>query len=174
MCGIVGVIDSSDQVSNLTLRNMINTLKYRGPDKQDFFTKSFSSCSVGLGHSRLSILDLSENGNQPKKSFCGKYTIVHNGEIYNFKEIREKLIKRKYTFYSNSDTEVILNAFSEWGVDCVNQFIGMFAFAILDQVDRKLYIFRDRAGVKPLYYFYYEGIFLFASELKAFFQLYTS
>src|SRR5690606_25417047 len=114
--------------------------------------KEFPNSAIGLGHRRLSILDLSPLGHQPY-SFQN-LTLVFNGEIYNFKEVREKLVKKGYSFLSNSDTEVIIKAYDAYGISCVDEFIGMFAFALLDSAKEKLFLVRDRAGVKPLYYYW--------------------
>ena len=147
---------------------MTNVLEHRGPD--DFGYEVFDSPNavVGLGHRRLSILDLSPQGHQPFFSPDYRYCIVYNGEIYNYHEIKVLLENLGYSFHSTSDTEVLLNAFIEWGVDAVNKFTGMFAFTIYDTISEKVYLFRDRAGVKPLYYYFNKGLFLFSSELKSF------
>jgi asparagine synthase (glutamine-hydrolysing) len=170
MCGIVGLISASSDGSGLAAIKSLNfKIKHRGPDSDDYWA---SSCGrIHLGHSRLSVLDLSTASLQPMKSRCGRYVIVFNGEIYNFNEIREILISKGRDFNSTGDTEVVLTAYMEWGQDCVQYFNGMFAFAIVDQgnsqVEPSVYFARDRAGEKPLYYtadFY--GL-QFASELKA-------
>jgi len=122
---------------------------------------------IGFVHRRLSILDLSKNGHQPMTYGDGRYVITFNGEIYNFKEIRAELEKEKYSFISNSDTEVILAAYCEWGEQCVDRFIGMWAFAIFDQQERQIFFSRDRFGIKPLYYSYIDGVLIYASEIKA-------
>ena len=148
MCGICGYINFSKigQDSSV-LKNMVNTLHHRGPDSQGFFEDH--EHHVFLGHARLSIIDISDNGKQPM-TFCN-LTIVFNGEIYNYREIKKELIALGHSFKTNSDTEVILHSFNEWGADCVSRFIGMFAFAIYDSYKQTVSIFRDRAGVKPLY-----------------------
>ncbi|MCH9740020.1 MAG: asparagine synthase (glutamine-hydrolyzing), partial [Epsilonproteobacteria bacterium] len=127
-----------------------------------------SNYSLGLGHRRLSILDLSPLGSQPM--YYKELTIIHNGEVYNFAEIKTELMEKGYEFTSHTDTEVILKAFHAWGVKCVDKFRGMFAFAIYNKGQEELYIFRDRAGVKPLYYHQSDDLFLFGSELKSFYQ----
>lgn len=167
MCGITGIISNNQDHINDTIKRMVATMSHRGPDANGVEIIHFENKHVALGHARLSILDLSENGAQPKSSHNQRYWIVHNGEIYNFKEIQKELIAHGHSFQSESDTEVILNAFAEWGVECVHKFTGMFAFAILDTQTQILRIFRDRAGVKPLYYFNQNGNIGFASELKA-------
>lgn len=122
-----------------------------------------------LGHRRLSILDLSERGHQPMR-YQDKYWIVYNGEIYNYIEVREELVQAGYTFTSNSDTEVILAAYDKWGVDCLNKFNGMWAFVLVDCDRKRVFLARDRFGVKPLYYHQAPGVFVFASEPKAIFE----
>lgn len=166
MCGIVGVIDHHKQTSQACLESMRDTLVYRGPDSAGAYRDESAYAQVGLAHRRLSILDLSVLGNQPMH--YEDLHIVYNGEVYNFDEIKDELISLGYDFVSHTDTEVILKAFHAWGVECVEKFRGMFAFVIYDKKSQKLFMFRDRAGVKPFYYYAKEGLFLFASELKAF------
>ena len=167
MCGLAGIISNQRDCDEDILGAMLGCLSHRGPDDSGTKIIDFKNLRVGLGHTRLSILDLSQKGRQPKESLNKRFIIIHNGEIYNYKEIQKELINRGYKFESETDTEVILNAFAEWGVDCVNKFIGMFVFVILDKKTEKLLIFRDRAGVKPLYYYHKNGSFCFSSELKA-------
>lgn len=140
-------------------------MQHRGPDYQD--VKIFPEQECLLGHARLSIIDLSAGANQPLA--YGKYTIVFNGEVYNFREIKKELADLGHQFQLDSDTEVIVHAYEQWGKECVQRFIGMFAFAILDQEANKLFLARDRAGIKPLYYYERNGVFLFGSELKVFY-----
>lgn len=168
MCGIVGVIDLRNRVEEVLLRRMLATLSYRGPDDTGIFVGHFDGVSLGLGHSRLSVIDLSPLGHQPMH--YKNLSIVFNGEIYNYEDIKEELLSYGHEFRSHSDTEVVLHSFEQWGVQSVDRFIGMFAFAIVDKHRRVLYLFRDRAGVKPLYYFNKNGLLIFASELKAFHQ----
>jgi len=164
MCGIVGFIDRNRNIN--ILNDMLKIQSYRGPDDSGvYFDKK---CGVHFGHNRLSIQDLSSQGHQPFVSDCENYVIVFNGEVYNFKNIKIELEKLGYEFISNSDTEVILYSYKEWGIKCIDKFIGMFAFAILDKVEDKLVLIRDRAGVKPLYYYIYEDHFMFSSEIKSF------
>jgi len=166
MCGIAGLIDFN-KASNLNdLKAMVKTINHRGPDDNGFELFESENAHIGFAHARLSIIDLSEGGHQPMhyKQYC----IVYNGEIYNFNEIRKELIKEGNVFISESDTEVILHAFEKWGIDAIKKFIGMFAFVIYDNLLNEITIVRDRAGVKPLYYYWHNGLFLFASELKAF------
>jgi len=140
-------------------------LEYRGPDFEDFFVKQDNDQNIGLAHRRLSIIDISKLGNQPM--YFENLVMVFNGEVYNYVEIREKLLKKGYKFISNSDTEVVIKAFHCYGKEAVNQFIGMFAFAIYDQISQKLYLGRDRFGVKPLFIYRDNNTLCFASELKS-------
>lgn len=168
MCGIVGFIDFKKQMSENTLFQMVISTSYRGPDDTGIKLYETDYCTIGFGHNRLSIIDLSGAGHQPME--YSNLTIVFNGEIYNYKEVKLKLKSLGHLFISTSDTEVILHAFKEWGVKCVDLFIGMFAFVIYDKDQNKIFLFRDRAGVKPLYYYWNDNLFLFGSELKAFFE----
>lgn len=165
MCGICGFI-SKREISLAQLKEMNDLMVHRGPD--DSGAQIFPAAegySVGLAHRRLSILDLSSLGHQPMDSADGRLTIVYNGEIYNFKELRQQLTS--YPFRSSCDTEVILAAYLQWGISCVEHFNGMFAFAIFDREEQALYLARDRIGKKPLYYWLQDGELVFASELKA-------
>lgn len=164
MCGIVGFIDKNKSIE--TLKDMLQIQSYRGPDDSGVYFDEKSG--VHFGHNRLSIQDLSSHGHQPFISDCENYVIVFNGEVYNFKTVRVELEKLGYKFISNSDTEVILYSYKEWGIKCIDKFIGMFAFAILDKLQNKLVLVRDRAGVKPLYFYTYENQFMFSSEIKSF------
>ncbi len=166
MCGLTGFSDFTKRSSAAILQSMTDVIAYRGPDDQGQFVKEFQNTQVGFGHRRLSILDLSPLGHQPYQH--NNLTLIFNGEIYNFKEIREKLILKGYTFESNSDTEVIIKSFEANGISCVDEFIGMFAFALLDHNKERLYLVRDRAGVKPMYWYFKNDTFLFGSELKSF------
>ena len=168
MCGIAGFIDFTKKSTESNLLAMTDQLRHRGPDDYGLYFDTNNDASIGLGQRRLSILDLSSKGHQPM--IFNDWIIVFNGEIYNFKEIASELIKFGYTFKSGSDTEVIIKAFDKWGVKAVDHFIGMFAFVLLDKNTNQIYIFRDRAGVKPLFYYFKDGLFLFASELKSFHQ----
>lgn len=165
MCGIGGFIDQSGELDEATLTRMQESLRHRGPDDRGLCVLTEGAARIGLAHTRLSILDLSEAGHQPMR--FGSLTIVYNGEIYNFRELRETLAGLGHTFHTDCDTEVILHAFSEWGVDCLARFIGMFAFVLHDSRSRKIYFVRDRAGVKPLYIHTGKEFWLFGSELKA-------
>lgn len=162
MCGITGIINKeSDLTDELELRRMNDLIAHRGPDGEGFYL----SGRVGFGHRRLAIIDLSDDGHQPM-SFADRYVITFNGEVYNYIELREELIKLGYIFKSKSDTEVILAAYDKWGEDCVTHFNGMWAFAIHDTKKNIVFCSRDRFGVKP---FYYQGTaesFKFGSEIK--------
>ena len=164
MCGIAGYV--SNEISQEIGYKMAIAMKHRGPSHQGAMV--FERQQSVLAHARLSIIDLSEGANQPM--LLGDLAIVFNGEVYNFRDIRKELIALGHKFLLDSDTEVIIHAYQEWGVKCVDRFIGMFAFAILDKNKNELVIMRDRAGVKPLYYYDAGDTFMFASELKAFYQ----
>jgi asparagine synthase (glutamine-hydrolysing) len=166
MCGITGFIDFSKKQNQSTLENMVQTLKHRGPNNNGALLYKDEFAFVGLGQTRLAIIDVSNDGNQPMQ--YKHLSIVFNGEIYNYKEIKRELIQLGHKFSSNSDTEVILHAFEEWKTECVHKFIGMFAFVIYDKNNNNIYAYRDRAGVKPFFYYKKNGVFMFASELKAF------
>ena len=166
MCGIVGFCDFTKQSGLKTLKNMTSVLNHRGPDDEGHRIIKSEFAKVGIGHKRLSVLDLSANGHQPM-SFKG-LEIVYNGEIYNYKEIRNELIDAGYLFVSDTDTEVLLKAFHKWGLRSIDKLNGMFAFAIYDKNQKKLFLVRDRVGVKPLYFYQSENLVLFASELKSF------
>lgn len=142
---------------------MMSAQGHRGPDDSGVF----SSSGITLGHNRLSIIDLSPAGHQPMDYAAGRFTITYNGELYNFKELKEDLEARGHKFKSKSDTEVILAAFAEWGEDCLNRFNGIFALALWDRGKNKLFVARDHVGVKPFYYFWDGSRFIFASEIKA-------
>lgn len=162
MCRINGILAKS--ISEDVMINSRDSLSYGGPDDAGTFIDSIDG--IGLGQRRLSIIDLTAGGHQPM--IYKEFVIVFNGEIYNFEEIRNSLTNFGIRFNSNSDTEVILKAFEKWGYSCVNLFRGMFAFAIWNKKTKKLLLCRDRIGVKPLYWYQKEGLFMFASELKAF------
>jgi len=166
MCGIVGFIDFKKKTSCEDLEKMTHTLTHRGPDAFGVEDFNFENFQLGLGHRRLSIIDLSEGGKQPM-SFKNHW-ICFNGEIYNYDEIKKELIHLGHTFESTSDTEVVIHAYVEWGSSCLDKFIGMFAFTVVNTADNKIFCARDRAGVKPFFYYLKDGLFLFSSELKAF------
>jgi asparagine synthase (glutamine-hydrolysing) len=162
MCGIVGIYSKigidRGQVEKATL-----LLRHRGPDNYGFFFDSM----IALGHRRLSVIDLSEKGKQPITNEKQDMYIVYNGEIYNFKELRGELEFLGHRFNSNTDSEVVLHAYEEWKEKCLERFNGMFVFAIWDDRNKKLFIARDRVGIKPLYYYFDKDRFIFASEIKA-------
>ena len=165
MCGLVGVAASKPQVDRAWLPGACRTLTHRGPDDSGEWWSDDGR--VGLAHRRLSIQDLSAAGQQPMHLAARGLSIVFNGEIYNFRELRSELKKRGYAFRSNSDTEVLLTAYDAWGTDCLARFNGMFAFALYDARRSQLFLARDRAGEKPLFYRLNDGALHFASELKA-------
>ena len=164
MCGLLGIVDYKKSINASLFNEMLNSLKHRGPDDEGVEVFSLDSCSIFLGHRRLSIIDISSNGHQPM--LYEHLVIIYNGEVYNFKDIRQDLISEGYSFDSNSDTEVILKSYHFWGIDCVERFRGMFAFAIYDSEQQEIIIFRDRAGVKPLYYSQTDNALIFSSELR--------
>jgi asparagine synthase (glutamine-hydrolysing) len=166
MCGISGFIDFNKKSSRDHLVQMTDVLTHRGPDAGGYEFINKENCNVGLGHRRLSIIDLSCNANQPFK--LKDWSIVYNGEIYNFQEIRSELEQLGRVFSTTSDTEVLINAFDEWKEHSIDKLIGMFSFAIYNHATELLYLVRDRVGVKPLYYYWHDGLFLFSSELKSF------
>ena len=159
MCGIAGFIDTGFDYP--TLERITNTLHHRGPDAFGFYYEN----EVGLGHRRLSIIELSELGAQPYK--YEQLVLVFNGELYNYQEVKKDLEKEGYQFNSNSDTEVLIKAFHKWKEKAVDRFVGMFAFAVYDKVTEEMFLFRDKVGVKPLYYSIAKGL-VFGSELKVF------
>jgi len=168
MCGIAGFCDFNKKSSRQTLVRMTDVLSNRGPDDFGYSFHETRDVNIGLGHRRLSILDLSERGHQPM--VFQSLEIVYNGEVYNFKEIRKELEECNYTFDSDGDTEVVLKAYHKWGVKAVDKFNGMFAIVIYDRKNDKIICIRDRAGVKPFYYYHNGNILMFSSELKSFHQ----
>jgi asparagine synthase (glutamine-hydrolysing) len=168
MCGIAGFIDWGNQSNEQQLEQMTAALVHRGPDGGNTHFEQLTAFQVGLGHRRLSIIDLSDRAKQPMQRQDN--WLVFNGEVYNHVAIRNELIKEGYQFESDSDTEMILHAYRHWGIQCVEKFVGMFAFVLWDKKTNELYIVRDRAGVKPLFVYQVEGMLLFASELKSFHQ----
>ncbi len=164
MCGIVGII-SKNSIEPDVLIQARDMLKHRGPDDGGIFVSKDGK--ILLGHRRLSIIDISFLGHQPMSTPDGRFHMVFNGEVYNYLEIKKELENFGYQFKSTSDTEVVLYAFERWRENSFSRFIGMFAIAIWDDLEKKLYLCRDRLGKKPLYYYFYDGVFAFASELKA-------
>lgn len=164
MCGIVGIIRFDEKpIKKEELQTMMQVIKHRGPDDEGVFIDGH----VGLGHVRLSILDLSSAGKQPMSDSTGRYTIIQNGESYNYIELREELKALGYKFTTQTDTEVLLNGYIEWGESVLDKLNGMFALAIYDKEKQTLFIARDRFGVKPLYYHIGDGQLIFASEISA-------
>lgn len=164
MCGIVGIFNlNGEPVSPVILRNMTDAIKHRGPDSEGFYVDSF----VGLGHRRLAIIDLSRAGHQPMITEDKQFAITYNGEIYNFEDLKAELENLGHKFRSRTDTEVILQAYVQWGANCIHKFNGMFAFAIWDKTRQELFLARDRYGIKPLYYTFVGPTLIFASEQKA-------
>ena len=166
MCGISGFIDFKKTSGIDILQSMTDTLHHRGPDGSGIELLANSHAQVGFGHRRLSIIDLSEHGKQPMQ--FQHLWICFNGEVYNYAEIKKELVELGHSFTGNSDTEVIIHSYAEWGEKCIDRFIGMFAFVIYDTQNNTVYCVRDRAGVKPFFYYFKDGLFLFSSELKSF------
>ncbi|MEK6302734.1 MAG: asparagine synthase (glutamine-hydrolyzing) [Acidobacteriota bacterium] len=165
MCGICGVVGQADEQ---LIKSMLARIAHRGPDDEGIYIAEMSTGDrAGLGHRRLSIIDLSPAGHEPMPDASGKIWLTYNGEIYNFKALRRELEARGHRFKSETDAEVIIYAYLEWGRDCLARFNGMFAFAIWDARDESLFIARDRLGIKPLYYADTPAGFAFASEIKA-------
>lgn len=164
MCGIVGYV-SCTPVKSEIFSAMIASIGHRGPNDSGFQICYNSGKEIALGHRRLSILDLTMKGHQPM-NLGGRYTIVYNGEIYNFIDIKKELEGYGYIFTTGTDTEVVLASYDKWNEGCVTKFNGMFAFAIYDRIKMTLFLARDRIGKKPLYYYYLDSTFIFASELK--------
>src|ERR1700736_6600077 len=164
MCGICGVFstDQRQRVDSEALRAMNQQIVHRGPDDDGFFVEG----NVGLAMRRLSIIDI-QTGHQPITNEAESLWIVFNGEIYNHQELRKNLESRGHRYRTKSDTETIIHLYEQWGDDCVKHLRGMFAFAIWDRSKRRLYIARDRLGIKPLYYYYDGKTLLFGSEIKA-------
>ncbi len=172
MCGIAGFTIATGDNKNYSsvISAMVESLKHRGPNAQS----SWNNETIYLGHARLSIIDLTESANQPMHSGDGRYVIIYNGELYNYKDLKLELQRMAqgntnlpYNFKTNSDTEVILAAYQRWGTDCLSKFNGMFAFALYDTIDKTLFIARDRVGIKPLYYAYVNDQLVFASEVRS-------
>src|SRR3989338_2908098 len=165
MCGIAGIfyIDAEKRVEKVLLERMTDSLTHRGPDDRAIFIDK----NLGLGFCRLSIIDLSPDGHQPMSNEDKTIWLIANGEIYNFQELRPALEIKGHRFKSKTDTEVIIHAYEEYGTDCLEHLDGMFAFAVWDTRKRELFLARDRFGIKPLHYYYKDGIFAFGSEIKA-------
>jgi asparagine synthase (glutamine-hydrolysing) len=165
MCGIAGIVSLGGRpVGHDRLAAMTAALRHRGPDGAGDYIDD----AVGLGHRRLAVIDLTDNARQPMTGETGDVVVTYNGEIYNFRALREQLESLGHRFRSSTDAEVVVHGFEEWGAACVERFNGMFAFAAWDRRVRTLTLARDRYGIKPLYYTRLAHAFLFASEIKAF------
>lgn len=164
MCGIVGFVSDKPNKAKI-IKNMTDKIMHRGPDGEGYYIDK----NIALGHRRLAIIDL-ENGKQPMTSQDKNLSIVFNGEIYNYKELRNELEKKGHNFKTNCDTEVLLHGYEEWGVDVPTKLRGMFAFAIWDKKNKTLFCSRDHFGIKPLYYYQNKGVFMFSSEIKSFLE----
>ncbi|UCD55450.1 MAG: asparagine synthase (glutamine-hydrolyzing) [Candidatus Omnitrophota bacterium] len=169
MCGICGFVKNNGRIAPGIVEKMLMPMKHRGPDDEGIFKDDTSPFSA-LGHCRLSIIDL-EAGHQPMSDDSNRYVCVHNGEIYNFLDLRESLEKKGYKFRTKSDAEVIANMYHAHDKECVEKFNGMFAFAIWDKKEKVLFVCRDRIGIKPLYYYFDGNNFIFSSNLKSFLAL---
>ncbi len=165
MCGIAGIANlNGEPASPVILKRMTDAIAHRGPDGEGQYVDG----AIGLGHRRLAIIDLSPGGRQPMATADGRYTLTYNGEIYNFRELRTELEALGQHFHTRSDSEVLLKAWAQWGEATLGRLNGMFAFALWDRAEKQLILARDRYGIKPIYYAQRGGVFLFASEIKAF------
>lgn len=167
MCGIVGIVDLQNRVEQQAIAALCQAIEHRGPDDHGMYLASDSSFSVGFGSQRLSILDLSPAGHMPMQNEAGDVTLAYNGEIYNHRELRADLERRGFRYRSHTDTETLLHAYEEFGLDCLPRLNGMFAAAIHDRRGQRVILARDRMGIKPLYYFWDGQTLIFGSELKA-------
>ncbi len=162
MCGINGIVNYKNaELNKSAIQKMNDAIRHRGPDSSGTFLHK----NTALGHRRLSIIDLSDAAAQPIEDNSGRFVLIYNGELYNFQSLKSQL--GEYDFKTQTDSEVILAAYQKWGEDCLSYFDGMFAFAILDKTDNSLFIARDRLGIKPLYYYKSDDVFIFSSEIKA-------
>ena len=171
MCRITGIIDFNKNNSpdnKIIIEQMRDTMTYGGPDDCGSYIYNNENCTVAFGHRRLSIIDISANGHQPMKSQDENVVLIFNGEMYNYEEVKAELLNEGVNFRTHSDTEVLIEAYERWGISGINKFIGMFAFLLLDKKQNRLFAVRDRAGVKPLYYYNNKGLIMFGSELKSF------
>lgn len=166
MCGFLGLIEYNNYTDEIIINEANKLLKHRGPDDFGFYKKKIDNISINLFHHRLSIIDLTSNGKQPFISEDGRYTLLFNGEIYNYLEIKEELEKNNIEFKTNTDTEVLLKSWIYWGRECLNKFNGMFAFTLFDLKEMKIFLIKDIFGMKPLYYFLNEDLFIFSSEIE--------
>lgn len=167
MCGIFGIISPKNICFERSAQSMQDALIHRGPDGHGIIQHSVGINQIYLGHVRLAILDLSDNGLQPMESSCGRYNLTYNGEVYNYLEIKQELLREGYAFHTETDSEVVLYALIHWGEEAFNKFNGMWAIAFLDQNRKELLFSRDRFGVKPLYYAQDDDTVFFASEIKS-------
>ena len=169
MCGIVGFVDFKKKLTTESLNNLITSLLHRGPDDNGKYFQIADNYNLGIGHTRLSILDPTPNGKQPMQ--YNNITISYNGEVYNFKLIKKELLNNGYSFSTNTDTEVILKSYDFWGIKFVNKLNGIFAISIFDKQKKKIYLIRDRLGVKPIYWYFDGFTMIYGSELKIFKQI---
>ena len=170
MCGILGLVNLREAYKFKEIEKFeeaLNLQSHRGPDDSDIYYDK----NIIFGHRRLSILDLTKHARQPMFSKCERYILVFNGEIYNYIEIRDELVNKGYIFDTNSDTEVLLYAYIEYGIKCIDYFIGMFSFSVYDKKNKLVYIVRDRLGIKPLYYFKNNEKLIFSSEIKSIIEI---
>ena len=165
MCGIIGAISKKNPIDHRWFITARDSMSHRGPDDSGLW--SSEDGKILLGHRRLSIIDLSFNGHQPMSISNDHYVIIFNGEIYNHLEIKSLLISAGHSFKSLTDTEVLLKSYMEWGKQCISKLDGMFVFSIYDKKRERIFIARDRAGEKPLFYYWQQDKFFFSSELKA-------
>ena len=165
MCGILGIFNKNQKISDQTFIDGLKLIQHRGPDGTGLEKFSLHSGDLILGHNRLSIIELSSLGHQPMYSDCKNYCLTFNGEIYNFQEIKERLENLGIKFKSNSDTEVLLAAWIQWKEECLNKFIGMFAFAVFDKSESTIFCVVDQFSIKPFYYFLENSKFIFSSEI---------
>ncbi|MDX2087792.1 MAG: asparagine synthase (glutamine-hydrolyzing) [Kofleriaceae bacterium] len=169
MCGIVGIVGPGRAAHLESLEAMTDALAKRGPDARSTWSERFGTGDevVAFGHRRLSIIDLSDAATQPMMDTSGRFVLVYNGEIYNYRELRDELLALGARFRTSSDTEVLLEGYKQWGESLLPKLNGMFAFAMWDRVERRLWLARDRVGIKPLYLYWNDGLLLFASDLSA-------
>src|SRR5690606_23540002 len=167
MCGIAGFYGNLNKEQSVsTLQNMLTRIKHRGPDQSGVYIAD----KVGLGSVRLSIIDLSSGGAMPISNQDESLWIVFNGEVYNYIELKEDLLKKNHKFKTSTDTEVIVHLYEEYGPECVKMLNGQFAFAIWDKTKEELFLARDRVGIRPLFYTQLDGNFVFGSEIKTFLE----
>lgn len=169
MCGLVGILSTQcSEELQLSMNNMLELINHRGPDGRGIETYRIDeNKNLAFGHQRLAIIDTTDAGLMPMSSVDNNFSIIFNGEIFNYLELKDELTLLGYSFSTSTDTEVLLNSYIEWGSDCLNKLNGMFAFAIFNKLNNKLFIARDRFGVKPLYYFLQQDCLIFGSEIKS-------